>query len=519
MSQSHVVLEGSERPQRDDAERVGDVDPSSPIELTLSIRAAKPLPEPGETTLSHEQLEQEYGATEADLEAVRSSMQAHGLTVLDASALTRSMIVEGTAEQIERTFRPGLALYRTASQGEYRGRDGAIEIPAEVADQIVGVYGLDERRVARRRTAAAPVLQGLGPADFEKRYAFPAGDGHGQRVAIAEFGGGYFPDDVKQYCRDYNRPEPTVKTVAVGLKPLTPQQIRALPPAQRQEAMEESGEVMLDIEVVAGLAPGAEIDVYFANFTQKGWVDLLDAVIASKPAPASLSVSWGLAEDAPGGFSPVALTAIDRRLQAAALLGVTVCVASGDDGSGDQVDDGRAHIDFPSSSPNVLAVGGTMVAGGGEVVWWQAPGKRGNGGGATGGGVSVEFKRPSWQTVHIASLNKGSIDGRVIPDVAALAGPPFYHMVLDGRDTFNGGTSASAPLWAALLARMAQASGKPPAFITPKLYAPAVAATFHAITSGDNTSTPPGAGYHAKKGFNAASGWGIPDGTRLMGAI
>ena len=182
-------------------------------------------------------------------------MEAHGLKVLGASALTRSMTVEGTAEQIEQTFRPGLALYRTASQGEYRGRNGAIEIPAEVADQIVGVYGLDERRVAHRRATAAPALQGLGPADFEKRYAFPPGDAHGQRVAIAEFGGGYFPDDVKQYCREYNRPMPTVKTVAVGLKPLTPQQIHALPPAQRQDALDESGEVMLDIEIVAGLAP------------------------------------------------------------------------------------------------------------------------------------------------------------------------------------------------------------------------------------------------------------------------
>src|SRR5262245_61338928 len=137
MSQSHVVLAGSDRPQRPDAKRVGDVDPASPVELTLSIRAAKPLPEPGETTLTHDQLENEYGATQADLDAVRTAMESRGMKVLDASALTRSVTVEGTAAQVEDTFHPGLALYRTARQGEYRGRDGAIEIPADLEDVIV----------------------------------------------------------------------------------------------------------------------------------------------------------------------------------------------------------------------------------------------------------------------------------------------------------------------------------------------------------------------------------------------
>ena len=132
---------------------------------------------------------------------------------------------------------------------------------------------------------------------------------------------------------------------------------------------------------------------------------------------------------------------------------------AGDDGSADEETDGRAHIDFPASSPHALAVGGTMLSGATDVVWWESPGERtGSGGGATGGGVSVVFPRPSWQDVQITSINAGSIDGRVIPDIAALAGPPLYDLIFAGQDQPNGGTSASTPLWAALIALMAGAA-------------------------------------------------------------
>ena len=132
--------------------------------------------------------------------------------------------------------------------------------------------------------------------------------------------------------------------------------------------------------------------------------------------------------------------------------------ASGDDGSGDQIDDGNGHVDFPACSPFALGVGGTMLTKSGatvkEVVWWDSPGRRtNNGGGASGGGVSTKFARPAWQTVKVTSINRGSIDGRVVPDVSALAGEPLYSLTFAGKAQPNGGTSASAPLWAALLAK------------------------------------------------------------------
>jgi kumamolisin len=211
----------------------------------------------------------------------------------------------------------------------------------------------------------------------------------------------------------------------------------------------------MDVQIIAGLCPAASISVYFSTFDEGGWVDLLNAVIVHRPTV--LSISWGRAEDDPS-WSSNAITAINDRLNAARLLGITICVASGDDGSGDEMDDGKAHVDFPASSPFVLAVGGTMLSnsatGIDEVTWWEAPGRRTNrGGGSTGGGVSVIFGRPAWQNVRIRSVNSGGIDGRVVPDVSALAGQPLYDLLFVGHPQPNGGTSASAPLWAALIAR------------------------------------------------------------------
>ncbi len=203
-----------------------------------------------------------------------------------------------------------------------------------------------------------------------------------------------------------------------------------------------------------------------------------------------------------------------------------MCVAAGDGGAGDGADDGQEHVDFPASSPWVLAVGGTMLSGPAEeeVTWWQAPGERSGGGGATGGGVSVIFPRPSWQTVQVASLRPGSIDGRVIPDVAALAGPPYYDLIFQGKDSPNGGTSAAAPLWASMLARVSagQHAASGPRFLTPLLYGAAAGGgtlgsqACSDITSGNNSSPGVPGGYVAGTGYDAVSGWGTPVGVQLQ---
>jgi kumamolisin len=234
-----------------------------------------------------------------------------------------------------------------------------------------------------------------------------------------------------------------------------------------------------------------------------------------------------LAED-DANWSKGAVQAIDQRLQQAAALGITVCVAAGDDGSADQESDGRAHVDYPGSSPHVLCVGGTMITGATDVVWWESPGERTqNGGGATGGGVSSVFPRPSWQDVSIASINPGSIEGRVVPDIAALAGPPLYDLIFMGQDQPNGGTSAATPTWASLIALLAGAPSSPwkPSFLAPLLYHSGDGGRTIGqmgcidVTSGDNTSSTLGKGYSAGVGFDAVSGWGTPDGDALLTAL
>jgi kumamolisin len=536
---THIALPGSSRPARN-AQRVRDANPAAPVEVTIELRGPA-LPDVDQIptrALTHEEFNSKYGASQADADKVSHVLQRFGIKVIETSLPGRSLRASGTVAQMEAAFHPGLGVYENREQGQYRGREGAIMIPKELAGIVTGVFGLDERRVARRKSmssslAAAAAHASLGPqtpAELETRYRFPPGTAAGQQIAIAEFEGGYFDSDLTAYCHKQGRPKPRVQVVPVGLNALTLSQIQHLPPQQRSTELDASGEVMMDVQIVAGLCPQAEIFVYFAPFTQKGWVDLLNKVVSGNPAkPVTLSVSWGAPEDS-ANWSAAARAAINGRLQAAALLGITVAVAAGDDGSGDELTDNKAHVDFPGSSPFVLSVGGTMITGAPPVeqVWWESPGRRtGNGGGATGGGVSVFFRRPHWQNVKVKSLNPGSIDGRVVPDVAALAGQPLHDLVFLGNPQPNGGTSASTPVWAALIARINAGlpAGKRQRFLTPLLYqkgagGKAPGQTCLDIKQGQNASHPnPGKGYSAGAGFDAVTGWGTPNGTALQGAL
>jgi len=520
-------LAGSERAPASGTRVLAQQIPAGePVEVTLTLRG-RPLPE-GPAARGQDAVLADFAADPGDADAVRRVLERYGLAVTDVSLPTRSVVARGTAAQLHELFGVDFVRYQNDEQGEFRGRRGALSVPAELAGIVTGIFGLDERRVARRRVAdpaAAVQLRPLTPGDIEQRYSFPAGDASGQTVAIAEFGGAYFADDTAAYCHKFGTPVPTVTPISAGYPLLTAADIAALPASQQQEVLDESVEVMMDVELVAGLCPAADVNVYFAPFTEKGWVDLLDAVMTAATPPVALSVSWGLAEDSTD-WSKAAVTEINLRLQAAAQMGITVCVAAGDDGAGDQESDGRAHVNFPASSPWVLAVGGTQLTGGQEVVWWEPPGDRAHGGASTGGGVSTVFPRPSWQDVHVASLNIGAIDGRVVPDVAAIAGEPYYDMIFQGADSPNGGTSAAAPVWASLIARVAAGSAPgTPQFLTPLLYAPGpggepvgtVVCTD--VTSGDNRSTGVDPGYAAQPGFDAVTGWGTPKGSALQAQL
>jgi kumamolisin len=208
------------------------------------------------------------------------------------------------------------------------------------------------------------------------------------------------------------------------------------------------------------------------------------------------------------------LTGFDAAFQAAAALGITICVASGDNGSSDGVTDGSNHVDFPASSPHALACGGTNLAASGgvitsETVWNDA--LLNSGSGAGGGGVSTVFALPTWQEGLQTTLTAGGtapLAMRGVPDICGNADPlTGYQVRIDGTDTVIGGTSAVAPLWAGLIARINAAQGSPVGFINPTLYA--APAALNDITQGNNGS------FAAGTGWDACTGLGSPNGAKV----
>lgn len=529
---THALLPGSMRAMRPGAKVLGVADPDEWIEVTIKLRRKKALPEVGKAMmkpLSVQELETQFGAAAADIEKVRTVLTGLGAKVLKEDAVSCSIRAGARTQVWESVFQVKLFHY-AHSEGNYRGRRGDLRVPAELREIVVGVFGLDNRKMVKRRPIrrrkvslnlaerAAGNRGWFFPAELATIYSFPAGNGQGQTVGLLEFGGGYFPDDLSAFCKDASVNVPTVRTVSVNNTP-----------TNAKDGAE--GEVMLDIEVVAGVCPASAIVVYFSSFDESGWVNIVDTAIHDQTNPLTvISCSWGYAEDAPGAWSAGAQSAINDSLQAATLLGITVCVAAGDDGSDDEVGDGHAHVDFPSSSPFVLAVGGTTLKESSpgkiaETAWKDGDGLRKDNGGSTGGGVSTLFPRPSWQTVSIRSVNPGSIDGRVVPDVAADASANTgYWTVVDGQGGASGGTSAAAPLWASLIARLNASLGVPVGFLSPLLYrAGANGQPFgqtgcRDITTGNNDTASIG-GYSAGPGYDAVTGWGVPIGTALESGL
>src|ERR1700759_3482969 len=534
----HTVVDGSHRERSKGARRVGDADPRDKLELTLSLRGPKlpPADELAEGPLSRAEFRKKYCASARDAHRVATVLKRYGLKIESTTLETRSMRVSGTVAAVEAAFHARLGIYESKRQGRYRDREDDYKVPPGIAGMIPAILGLGTRRVGKKRLASGKrevPLRPFGPADFERHYHFPHGDAAGQKIAIAEFASVYFADDVTAYCRKYRRRVPKVTLVPIHVRVKNRKQVAKLPRADRNGAIDDAKEVMMDTEIIAGLCPKASISVYFAHDTQKGWVDMLDRVINDRPVV--FSMSWGATEDG-REWAPAAIDAINERLHVAAALGITICVSAGDDGTSDQQRDRKAHCAFPASSPFVLAVGGTQMEHVEgqliERVWHKKPGRRTPNrkrrSGATGGGVSVRFDRPKWQDVNVKSLNRGSKDGRVVPDVTALSGPPWYAMVLNGKWTTGGGTSASAPLWAALIARIDALlpKHKRQRFLAPHFYKlsafgePIGTHVCRDVTIGHNASIPhPGTGYTAGPGFDAASGWGTPNGTSLLLAL
>lgn len=516
MPARRVRIAGSEKKPLEGAKAVGRVPPGESIEVTVRVRRRNALASPLEgkpgSRLSYDQFRERHGADPADLEKVESFAHEHGLSVVVSSRAERSVQLVGTAAAMKSAFGVTLKTYRLGKK-RFRGRSGTVTIPAELEGIVEGVFGLDDRPAVRphfhllQKGKVRPSAAGgrpFTPPQVAQLYAFPRGvDGSGETVAIVEFGGGYRLADLRKYFAGIGTGLPKVSAVSV----------MGASNAPTGDPNGADGEVMLDIEVAGAIARGARIVVYFAPNTDAGFLGALYAAVHdSLRKPSVISISWGSPEL---GYTLQSRKDFDSACIDAAALGITVCVAAGDHGSADTDPPGaRAQVDFPAASPHVLACGGThLEASGGaisnETVWNTHDGW------ATGGGVSETFPLPVYQKDAGVppSVNPGGAVGRGVPDVSGDADAQTgYAVRVDGIDSVSGGTSAVAPLWAALVALLNEAKGKRLGFVNPALYA-LPNGSFRDITAGDNGA------YQARPGWDACTGLGSPDGTRLVQSL
>lgn len=510
----HVLLPGSGRAELADTTTLGPVAPDEQVDLTVVLRRRGDLPGElveGPETVSPAVFNASYGADPADIERVRTVFEAAGVRITDVHAGSRRLSVAGPSSAVTALF--GTELTHVTSENpvgggriEHRARTGDLRVPAALDGIIQAVLGLDSRPQARahvRTHAQAGATTTYDPPTLATVYGFPPDtDGTGQVAAVIELGGGFGQPDLDTYFAGLHIPTPKVTAVLVDGAQNVAGQASA------------DSEVLLDIDVLGALAPGAEMLVYFAPNTDQGFLNAVTTAIHATPTPTVVSISWGQSEDL---WTAQARTAMDQAFADAAALGITVCVASGDYGSADEQNDGAVHVDFPASSPHALACGGTNLHWTGspadlvETVWNSLPD-----GGATGGGVSDAFPVPDWQTrVGVPNRAGATTPGRGVPDVSAVADPNTgYHVYVDGKAHTLGGTSAVAPLWSALICRLSQVLGRKLGLLQPIIYGTATAGQatpgFRDITTGGNGA------YTASPGWDPCTGLGVPDGAALL---
>ena len=485
-----VEIPGSARAVDPEHQQMGAVDSEKTIDVTVYLRPSGSLDwvdqeagrAPAERrTMSRDELASATGASDEDIAAVRSFAGENGLEVVAVDKGRRAMTLRGTVKAVAEAFEAqGLQVYEHPTAGRYRGRQGPLTVPSSLAGVITGVFGIDDRPQARAhlrtRALRAAAQSSYTPPEVAAAYSFPTGvNVSGQTAAILELGGGFSQTDLDTYFQSLGVTAPTVSAVSVDGGTNSP-----------GTDPNADGEVMLDIEVLGSVAPGAKIVVYFAPNTDQGFIDALStAVHDSTNKPSVVSISWGGPEDS---WTAQARTQMEQILTEGAAAGVSVTVAAGDNGSTDGVTDGKQHVDFPASAPHALGCGGTkltiqngQIAS--EVVWNELPSE-----GATGGGISIEFAVPSYQS---ATKMPDNVDtgkpGRGVPDVAGNADPATgYSILVDGQQQTVGGTSAVAPLWAGLILLLNASLGKPVGFLQPQIYVASASGGFHDITQGNN---------------------------------
>lgn len=445
------------------------------LDLASALALAK-MPVKQRRYAARKSFAQQSGAAEDDVNTLRAYCERFGLHV--EGSHWRSIVISGPIEQLAETFGATVAVFVDANGNRFRHRSDALHVPSEIAPLLRGVFGLHQWPRSQKLGALQRRATPLSAAQVADRYAFPAGDGSGQTIGVVQFRGEFKADDFDRCMQSQGMTveHPIVKRVDDAA-------------VQHELATTKDLEAALDVQIIAALAPRARIVIYEAPDDERGFLDAIrTAIFDEEFRPSILSISYGWPERL---WTRAVLALLDDLFAAASLLGISVFCSSGDHGA--EVDDsGKPHVVAPASSPFVHACGGTVLAkdaGVNESAW-----------SGTGGGFSAHFAAPAWQSAAASN-------GRGVPDFAAQV-VPGYIVYLDGMELAIGGTSAVAPVYAALTARINQRLGVCAGLMTPLLYASAATA-FRDVSSGGN-------GY-----FNAGSGWdpctglGVPVGTGI----
>jgi kumamolisin len=519
--QPRVVLPGSEKAPAAEAVHVKPTNARSKVTVSVIVPRKEPLKinrrggrAAGPVRVSRAEYGRHHNANPDSLKAVKAFAREFDLTVEPdpTAAARRTVTLSGTAGDMQKAF--GVTLeQKKIGDVEYRVREGSIHLPNSLLPHVLAVLGLDNRPQAKahfrivsgvRPNAAAAAPSSYTPPQVAQAYQFPPNaSAAGQTIGIIELGGGYQTSDLTAYFKSIGVAAPKVTAVSVDGGKNSP-----------SNAQSADGEVMLDIEVAASVAPGANVVVYFTPNTDQGFIDAITtAVHDTTNKPSVISISWGGPESSWTGQS---MTALDAACQSAAALGVSITVAAGDNGSTDNTS--AYAVDFPGSSPHVLCCGGTKLDATGatiasEVVWNETA----NNEGATGGGVSNQFPLPPWQSGSNVPASSTSIGGRGVPDVSGNADPSTgYTIRVDGQTFPIGGTSAVAPLWAGLIAVANAQLGAQVGYINPAIYAAKAAAGFNDITVGNNGDGANFPLFPAGPGWDPCTGLGSPIAVKLI---
>lgn len=529
---NYRALETSTRKPRAHARRTGPADPNEILTVSVNVRMrtdAPTLPAPekmaaaprgGKRFITRADFAAQYGASQADMDKITQFGAAHGLETIESNAARRTVVLKGAVAQMSEAFAVDLGMYETPDE-KYRGREGNVHVPEDIADIVEGVFGLDNRRMLRphaRRASeptagitASPGTTPLTPPTVAGLYNFPTTpNASGQTIGIFEFGGGFNPTDVQLFYSSIGiAAVPSITAVSVDGTPNAP---------------DNSGyttETLLDIAVAGSTAPGAKLAVYFAPWTEQGYFDVVTTAITDTTNhPSVISISYGWPENDTFGsldWTPAVCNAVSKYFQAAAAMGVTIFVSSGDQGSECQTTDHKAHVEYPGSDPYVTCCGGTSISNvsGASFTEHTWPG--------SGGGVSDIFPRPAWQSWAgvPGSVNDGR-QGRGTPDIAGNADPASGYVLFQSGQNIGavGGTSAVCPLYAGLTALINAGLDEPVGYLNPNLYAALpYTSVYRDINDGISNAQGGAPGYRSGPGWDACTGFGSVIGSGLAIAL